>query len=155
MEELDEILTLFETAKDFMRKAGNPYQWGPGYPPQEVIARDIENGNFYVEEREGKIVGCFAFITGDDPTYSHIDGKWLNDLPYGTIHRLASDGTSKGFGSRCIAFCRNLIPNLRADTHEANLPMRRILLRNLFAYCGIITASDGTPRLAFQQMPQP
>ncbi len=38
----------------------------------------------------------FAFILGEDPTYQQIDGAWLNDQPYGTIHRIAGNGKIKG-----------------------------------------------------------
>lgn len=42
------------------------------------------------------MVGTFCFIVGEDPTYAVIDnGKWLNDAPYGVIHRMASNGKRK------------------------------------------------------------
>ena len=34
---------------------------------------------------------------GDDPTYQQIyEGTWLNNEPYGVIHRLATNGKQKG-----------------------------------------------------------
>ena len=72
-----------------MRKNGNTKQWTGGYPTEEIIKKDIENGNSYVcLDEEQKIVGTFAFIQGDDPTYAHIyDGAWIDDKqPYGVIH---------------------------------------------------------------------
>lgn len=150
MKDLPGILPIFEAAREFMRESGNASQWTGGYPSEEIISDDISSGNFYVEENEGKIRGCFAFITGPEPTYQNIDGEWLSDEPYGTIHRLASSGEVKGMADRCIAFCRARVSNLRADTHENNRIMQKLLLRNGFRYCGIIRVRDGSERLAYQ-----
>ena len=94
------------------------------------IKKDIENGNSYVcLDEEQKIVGTFAFIQGDDPTYAHIyDGAWIDDKqPYGVIHRLASTEDSKGVASACLQWCYRQIPNLRADTHRDNHILQYIL----------------------------
>lgn len=143
------IMPLFERARQTMREAGNDSQWINGYPSEELIAADIMNGNFYVDVNDGRITGGFAFIIGPEPTYGNIRGRWLNDDPYGTIHRLASSGEVKGLADRCFSFCRTVIANLRADTHEKNTLMQRLLLRNGFSYCGIINVADGSERLAY------
>lgn len=148
--DLPEIMSVFETARQFMRLSGNPHQWINGYPSEELISQDIDNGNFYVEEINGRITGCFAFIVGAEPTYRHIEGEWLDDKPYGTIHRLASAGIVGGVAGRCFSFCRDIIPNIKADTHEKNILMQSLLLRSGFRYCGIIRVADGSERLAFQ-----
>ena len=41
---------------------------------------------------------------------------------------------------------------VRADTHEANRPMRRCLERAGFVYTGVITVADGTPRRAYERV---
>ena len=148
--DLPEIMPLFEKARKFMCRMGNPHQWIDGYPSEAIIGKDIINHNFYVEETEGGITGAFALIIGNEPTYRTILGNWINENPYGTIHRLVSDGTQKGFTERCIRFCMKLIPNLRADTHRDNVPMQKALLRNSFRYCGIIHVANGSERLAYQ-----
>ena len=51
------------------------------------------------------MVGTFFFVYGKDiePTYADItDGKWLDDSPYGVVHRIAGDGKVKGVGAFCI-----------------------------------------------------
>lgn len=154
LEELPQIMNIFVLAKEFMQKSGNPNQWINGYPSEDVIVCDIRNENFYVEVNEGKITGCFAFIIGNEPTYSSIEGKWLDNEPYGTVHRLASDGSVPGFAGRCFAFCRSLIPNLRIDTHKDNIQMQGAVKRYGFQFCGIITLANGSPRLAYQ-LPHP
>lgn len=154
-QDLSEIMKIFEKAREFMKRNGNPDQWTEGYPSEEIIINDIRGGNFYVEETNGKITGCFAFIVGNEPTYQHIEGKWLSDKPYGTIHRLASTGEVKGLADRCFSFCQNIISNLRADTHENNRVMQRLLIRNGFRYCGVIRVANGSERLAYQLISNP
>lgn len=151
IEELPQIMEIFQSAKMFMHRSGNDNQWVHGYPSSELITKDILGGNFYVEENEGEITGCFAFFTGVEPTYAKIEGEWLDDEPYGTIHRLASDGSRPGFADRCFDYCSTIIPNLRVDTHKDNLPMEAALNRNGFQFCGIITLANGSPRLAYQR----
>ena len=153
--ELAILMDIFEQGKRIMRKNGNTKQWTGGYPTEEIIKKDIENGNSYVcLDEEQKIVGPFAFIQGDDPTYAHIyDGAWIDDKqPYGVIHRLASTEDSKGVASACLQWCYRQIPNLRADTHRDNHILQYILKKYGFQYCGIIYLLNGDERLAFQKL---
>ena len=63
----------------------------------DLILRDISAGNSYVCEEHGNIIAVFYYKEGDDPTYARIfSGQWLNELPYGAVHRITSDGTVKG-----------------------------------------------------------
>ena len=153
-EDLPTIMSVFKGARAFMHRSGNPLQWVSGYPSDQIILEDIAKGNFFVEETEGKVKGCFALIIGEEPTYSTIQGCWLDSLPYGTIHRLASDGSSKGFTDRCVEFCLTKISNLRADTHKDNKIMQKTLQRNGFRFCGIIRVANGSERLAYQRPAQ-
>lgn len=63
-----------------------------GYPPQTQLESDIEKGNCYlISTDDNRAIATFAFIKGVDPTYLKIEGEgWLNEEPYGTIHRVAS-----------------------------------------------------------------
>ena len=115
---------------------------------------DIEKDRLFVIDDGEAIRAAFAFILGSDPTYAYIeDGQWPNQKPYGTIHRIGSDGTRPGFLGRSLAFARRVISNLRIDTHEANLPMRQLVESHGFRRCGIIYVDDGTPRIAYQSHP--
>ena len=90
-----------------MADSGNPTQWGDSYPPQEMLEEDIDSNRLFVYTVNGCLEAVFAFILGPDPTYAKIeDGQWLNDeVPYGTIHRLASTGGRRGVASEVIAWC--------------------------------------------------
>ena len=98
--DLPQILQIYAHAREAMAASGNPTQWGDNFPPQELLEEDIDSNRLFVDVVNGQLLGVFAFILGVDPTYQVIeDGAWLNDtLPYGTIHRLASSGKSKGGG---------------------------------------------------------
>lgn len=148
--DLPEILKIYEAARQFMAQNGNASQWGRAYPPRERIEADIRGGCLYVEEAEGKPAGVFAFLLGPEPNYERIDGAWRNSLPYGTIHRVASDGRVPGFFGRCMEFCKKQTANLRIDTHEENKVMRHLIEKSGFAECGIIRVEDGSPRIAYQ-----
>lgn len=153
LEDLPAVMDIYEIARDFMRKNGNPTQWPSGYPGEEMIRSDIAGGNLYVLTEGGEIVGVFAFILGEDPTYRVIkDGQWRSDAPYGTIHRLASSGRVKGVARRCFDFCREKCPHLRIDTHRDNKPMQAAILSYGFKPCGIIYTHDGTERLAYDYL---
>mgnify|MGYP005971236925 CR=1 FL=1 len=92
--DLEEILEIYAIARQFMKEAGNPTQWGDSFPPQQLIQEDIRLSQSYVCEREGRIQAVFAMIPGEDPTYREIQGAWLNDRPYCAVHRVASRGAS-------------------------------------------------------------
>ncbi len=150
--DLERIMQIFGIAKRFMRSHGNPEQWNGPYPGRELMRSEIDCGHCFVVCDAEKVVGTFCLIFGDEPTYARIEGgRWLNDAPYGTIHRLASDGSIGGVGHCCVEFCYSLIENLRADTHRDNIPMQRLLEKEGFGRCGVIHLADGSPRIAYQK----
>lgn len=142
---------LYENARKRMTQSGNPNQWGNSHPPTGDLIRDCENYDSYVVVKNGKIVGAFAFIVGDDPTYRVIEGNWLNNDKYGTIHRAASNGEVNGVMSLIIDYCKNIVPNIKIDTHADNKIMQHILEKQGFTKCGTIYVADGTPRIAYQK----
>lgn len=86
-----------------------------------------------------------------DPTYDVIyEGRWLNDAPYATIHRIASDGTRKGILHLAMQFALLDYNNIRIDTHRDNQVMRNAITKEGFAYCGIIHCWNGDERVAYQ-----
>jgi hypothetical protein len=150
--DIDRIMQIYDTAREYMIKNGNPTQWSGGYPKRSMIEDDIKRGeSFVVVDERGVIHGVFAFILGEDPTYAHIEGgKWLRGGPYGTIHRIAGDGGRGGVFACCLNYCRSVTGNIRIDTHRDNLKMQELLKKNGFVYCGIIYVYDGSARLAYQ-----
>lgn len=149
--DFDRILEIYGQARKFMANTGNPTQWGIHYPPREMLEQDIRCGNLYVVDKE-EIHGVFAFFTEPDPTYGYIEeGTWLSDSPYGTIHRVAADG-SGGVFSAVLAFALSRNPHLRIDTHADNKVMQHVLQKHGFTPRGIIYLEDGDRRIAYERV---
>lgn len=150
-EDIGRLMEIYRYAKQYMKDSGNPTQWSDGYPQKEIIENDIRAGQCYVCEEGKELHGVFVLALGEEPTYHVIEGgAWKNEEPYGTIHRLASDGRYRGIFAQCLAFGRSKIKNLRADTHKDNKTMQHLLEKNGFERCGIIYVGDGTQRIAYQ-----
>ena len=147
--DLERIQEIYAYARAFMAKTGSPNQWGKNHPPAAQLKQDIENGSLFVIT-DGEIIhGVFFFRIGDDPTYHKIDGgAWRSNSPYGTIHRIAGDG-SGGILRTAVEFGRKQIDHLRIDTHEDNLVMQYAVTKLGFQYRGVIETDDGSPRIAY------
>ena len=136
LEDLPRILQIYASARKFMKQSGNPRQWGDSFPPDDT-----------------GIHGVFAFIIGKEPTYEKIEaGLWISDTEYGTLHRVAGDGTVHGIFDKIVDFCGQKIGHLRIDTHEENQIMQHLICKNGFQKCGIIHVLDGTPRIAYERL---
>ena len=153
LSDLKEIMDIYEYARKFMKQTGNRNQWANKFPPESLIKEDIEKKQLYIIEKSGFICGVFAFIIGNDPTYSIIkNGEWLSYEIYGTVHRVASNGKSKGIFNEIITFCESKISHLRIDTHKDNKIMQHLIEKNGFYKCGIIYVTDGTPRFVYEKI---
>lgn len=155
--DIPSVMKLYDHARRFMAEHGNPNQWGPtNWPPETLIRRDIAEGDSYVCIHEDRIVGTFFFRCGKDiePTYGAIgDGAWLDESPYGVIHRLTGDGSVKGVGAYCIDWAFEQCGHLRADTHGDNYVMQNLLKKMGFVHCGTVhVEEDAYPRLAFEKV---
>lgn len=126
-------------------------QWSETYPSAETAREDMVRGGSYVcVDDDGTVAGTFFFLLGDDPTYDVIyDGTWKNGLPYGVIHRIASDGSVKGMLRQVLDFCFLHTRVIRIDTHRDNRTMIRGLLNYGFERCGVIRIANGDAREAF------
>lgn len=152
--DLPALLAVAAAARAYMARTGNPGQWEAGYPDL-CLEEDIARGRLYVlTDGEGAPHAFFALLLGEEPGYAAIDGAWANDRPYGTIHRLASDGALRGVFAQCLEFCLGICPNLRADTHENNGTMRHLLEKHGFVRCGTVNLDlreGDTLRIAYQR----
>lgn len=151
-EDIPRLMSLYEVAKGIMRADGNMGQWVNGYPSEEILRQDIRDGVSYVVEEGDAVVGTFACVPGDEPTYRRIfEGKWLDeDLPYVTVHRLGSTPESHGVADACFSWALAQCGNVRVDTHRDNRIMQHCVLSFGFKYCGIIYLANGDERLAYQ-----
>ncbi|MDO5110988.1 MAG: GNAT family N-acetyltransferase [Clostridia bacterium] len=157
--DIPRMMEIYAYARRFMAAHGNPRQWGAtSWPPEALIRSDVADGKSYLCVHEDHIVGVFFYNFGEDiePTYREIrDGAWLDDSPYGVIHRIAGDGSVRGIGSACIDWAFQQCGHLRIDTHSDNQIMQKLLRKKGFAHCGTIyVVEDDDPRSAFEKVRQ-
>lgn len=152
-DDLCEIMEIYAHARKFMAQSGNPTQWGKTYPPLEMVKQDIKERKCHICVEDGRILCVFYFAREEDPAYRVIrEGCWLDDEPYGVIHRIASAEGVRGAAACCVDWAYGQTGNIRIDTHDDNKPMQRFLQKMGFQYCGRITLADGSPRIAFQKI---
>ncbi|WP_354360274.1 GNAT family N-acetyltransferase [Pedobacter sp. UYP30] len=139
------------------RKQDGSTQWQNGYPNEQTVNNDIANGAAFVLIDQGQIIAYAAILNGIEPNYAEIEGAWLSNDDYLTVHRVAVSNKFKGKGTATQLF--NLIEeicikqktySIRVDTNFDNVPMLRILEKLGYTYCGEILA-DGAPRKAFEK----
>lgn len=150
--ELARVMEIYDGARAYMRAHGNFEQWGNGYPSEELIREDVAAGRLYLCVEGDELLGVLCYFEGEDPTYLTVyDGAWLNDRPYGVIHRIAVAAHRRGVASFCFDACLARCGNLKIDTHRDNYPMQRSLEKNGFVRCGVIHLADGAERIAYQK----
>lgn len=161
-EHIDRMCEITEQAKRQLRELGLD-QWQKGYPSREVWLNDIKQGCTYLAMEKGEIFGVFAFQTTPDVSYHEIEGKWLAEGEYASIHRVCVADESKGHGvagrmfSRGFEMAKKLgFLSVRIDTHPGNLPMQRALEKAGFIRCGKIKLAEGPEagdeRIAFEKV---
>ncbi len=147
--DLPRIEEIYAYAREFMARTGNPNQWGKTTPQSSLLEDDIQKGLLFVMTHEEVIHGVFYFYIGEDPTYGVIDdGRWRSDTPYGTIHRIAGDG-SGGVLATAVQFAKERINHVRIDTHHDNKIMQKAVVKYGFQRSGIIYLENGSPRIAY------
>ena len=140
------------------RKADGSTQWQNGYPNERVIEGDIAAGRGYVFLNKEEVIAYIAIIFGEEIPYNAIEGKWLTQGDYVTLHRLAISNTVKGKGIGTTlfglveAYCTaQNAPSIRMDTSADNRQMLKIADRLGYTYCGTVLQS-GAPRRAYEKV---
>lgn len=149
-DDIPKMREIFDYGREVQIKTGNPNQWALGYPAKELMMADIDQKSAHVcLNDQGEMVAVFSLFTAPDPTYHEIEGAWLNNEPYATIHRIATGGQEKGVGQYCLKWVQDQYHNVRIDTHKDNAPMKYVLKKLGFDYCGVIYLADGDARDAY------
>ena len=157
---LDEICRITAEAKAQLKRMGLD-QWQKGYPSREIWEHDIQNKGAWVALEHETVLGAFAFQTTPDVSYYNIEGAWLTNTPYASMHRVCVSDHAKGKGVAGAMFAHGFqmakeqgFPSMRIDTHHDNVPMRRSLEKAGFVLCGSITlkggCEDGDKRIAYE-----
>ena len=157
--DIDRIMQIIADARESIGRLGID-QWQYGYPTRDIVKEDISLGRGFVVENDGEICATFALMLHGEPTYKKIYcGAWISEGEYLALHRIAieSKHRGKGIAEKIVAFLveyanENEYSSVRVDTHQGNLPMRRMLEKNGFEYCGTIHLLDGQERVAYERL---
>lgn len=161
-EHVDRMCEITGQAKRQLKGLGLD-QWQKGYPSREVWLDDVKKGCTYLAVEEGEILGIFAFQTTPDVSYYEIDGKWLTDGEYASMHRCAWQMKAKEKVLRAKCFHTVLrwrrsqaLKQFELIHSRGNLPMQRALEKAGFVRCGKIKLAEGPEagdeRIAFEKI---
>lgn len=157
--DLNEIMTIIKDAQRHLRKERID-QWQNNYPNREIVQEDIARGNNYILVEDDVIIGTVVLTFEEEENYKKIyDGQWLCNLDYAVVHRIAVARAfmGQGYGSIILREAEKIciekgFSAIRADTHQDNRVMQKLLENSGFYYCGIIYLEDGAKRLAFEKI---
>jgi ribosomal protein S18 acetylase RimI-like enzyme len=143
--DLDRALKIYHEAIEKFA-TDKTFQWVEGYPPnEESFKNDLVKYNPIVATIDEEVVGVMTLILDGEEDYLSIEGEWLNDDKYLTIHRIAvsKDYYGKRVGSSLLDYAKefaldNSLNNIRIDTHKNNIDMKKMLTRHGFSMCGVI-----------------
>ena len=155
IKDFDRIKYLYDSAREYFKKIGID-QWQKGYPSDKMIEADILNGESFVCLIDGKIIAVFMSAKKKEPSYESIyDGWWRLDEDYVVLHRVAVDEEYKGhgIGGQIVefvekTFCPTGKGYIKADTHENNYAMQKMLVKSGFKKAGIIRLAEGSEKRA-------
>ena len=150
-------MLLINQGINYFKKA-NIDQWQNNYPNELIIKNDIFSKYAYVLEENNQILGYCLISNEKDSNYDNVfAGQWLSNDNYLVIHRLVISNEFKGMnlGSKIIEFTKTLALNMqiysiKVDTHDDNLSMIKLLIKNNFSYIGIIKIEDQSLRNAYE-----
>jgi len=159
LEDINAMLEMVYQGQESLKAMG-VNQWQNNYPNMDVVQRDVEKGNAYVLTEDGHVIAMSTVIFNDEPTYERIyEGQWLSRGDFVVIHRVAVNNRyqNRGIASYMIGeiekmVMQAMIPSIKIDTHKDNLPMRKVLEKSGYIYCGRIVLLDGNSRVAYEKL---
>lgn len=158
-----QITSIYEDAKELFKELGY-YQWKGVYPNFLNFRADLENNLILVIDEDSSIKSILTLCFSPDKNYYEIDGAWLNDEAYASIHRNATkkEYYHMGYSKKLFIeaekeLIKRDIFNIRIDTHEDNLYMQSMLTKLGYKKCGIIKLLgrddlDNPYRIAYQKI---
>lgn len=162
IDDLQMAVCIYEDTKRVFEEE-KTYQWSGNYPNKETFEKDIKENSIYTCEVENKVVGLITIVYDIDPNYQVIDGRWLNNEKYASIHRICvlekyrKNGIGKKLFEKALEEIKSKnIKNIRIDTYYKNESMLKLIEKYKFIYCGNITLLRNDyydrRRLAFQKI---
>lgn len=157
-DDLPSILLIIHDAQEFM-KSQNSGQWQDGSPSESAFRNDVNNQRLYVA-KDGKEVCGVCALLNYDPDYSQLTtGSWIIKEPYIVIHRFAVSSKHRGSGIAQFMISeteklakREQIIDIKADTHEKNIPMISLLIKCGFQKRGEVLLEKTKQRVVFEKV---
>jgi hypothetical protein len=144
--DIDTIMEIINDAKNYLKDQGS-LQWNlpDGYPNKNNLLDDIKNASCYLYIENNNVIGTMSIIYTPDENYMEIDGRWLTNTPYASIHRIAVKNNShnKNIGVKMLFEAEEIVKSknifsIKIDTHKINIPMTKTIIKAGYSYCGII-----------------
>lgn len=159
-DDLSDVMTCVKRLKREYFEANNIPQWQGDYPAKSDFAADLEAKRLFVMYMGECLVGFASVGFEDEPTYSEVEGgSWKENDDYAVVHRFGinPDWHGMGMGTALMGLADKLceargVSAVRADTHEQNAGMIRLLEKCGFERRGIIHLANGDPRIAFEKI---
>lgn len=125
MKDYPQMERIYAHARELMARNGNPTQWGNAFPKPQTVKEDIREHRaiLLVDTLGGKerILAQFALCPGLDPTYVKIEGAWLDNDSYVTIHRIASSGLK----APCCTRLHRMVPQTLWQCARGHTPQQQ------------------------------
>ncbi len=158
LNDLPAIMAIIDDARKRM-KSHESGQWQDGTPRQKTFINDIENNYLYVATSNNEIIGVMAVLDYEKGYEKLLTGMWSNNDPYLVLHRFAvkDDYLRKGVASFMLNAAENIaktrhIRQIRIDTHEKNLEMISLLVKNQYIKKGSTLIEDTKLRVVFEKI---
>lgn len=167
MVELDHLMDIYADGRRALAELGID-QWQSGRPSVEMIADDIERGEFYLCVDDGVIAGAAMLGLRGDADYDLIKDSWLTDCTvanpdYLVVHRVVADSRlgRRGVASFLITAAEQMAreagrASVRIDTHPGNVRMHGLLAKLGYTEVGVFLLPEGfeatRERVAYEKL---
>ena len=135
LQDIKEIMNIIRKTIMEMHSYHNN-QWDESYPQEKDFIKDIQDGDLYISEKDGRLV-AFICVNKIEPA-EYCGLNWSSDKDVMVIHRMAVDPEFRrnGVGRELMNFAeelalKNTIDYLKTDTNSINEKMKA-----LFQKCG-------------------
>lgn len=140
VEDLENIMTIIKETIIEMHSYNN-YQWDENYPKEKDFMNDIQKGDLYIAERQGKLVGFICVNKVEPIEYNGLN--WLLNGDAMVVHRMAVNPACRreGIGTELIKFAdelalENSIRYLKTDTYSINIKMDALFKKSGYNFVG-------------------
>jgi len=133
LSDIKDIMAIIKITVTEMHAEHN-YQWDEVYPQEKDFIADICEGDLYVSERDGKLVGFVCVNKIEPAEYSGLN--WSSTREAMAIHRMSvhPEYRRNGLGLELLSFAeglalKNSINYLKTDTNSLNEKMKALFLK--------------------------